>query len=100
MKTEIAKLIFEMNQCHPNADYLRNAKLDEITALLSKDAANTIDFLNQADEDVIAEILGIIDEVSYNLQSLAYISCIEGLVSKFPNLNVQIWLDNAKDAMN
>src|SRR5687767_5554759 len=73
---------------------------NELTELLSANEVATIEFLSSLDdEDAVARISSVFDDVAAKLQSQAFIDCIESMVPRFPNLLLRHRVDAARSMM-
>ena len=73
---------------------------NELTEVLSANEAATIEFLRSLeDENAVARICSVFDDVAGRLQSQAFIDCIESMVPRFPNLLLRHRVDAARDLM-
>lgn len=61
---------------------------NEMTELLSTNEIDTINYLNQCNEKDLYYISEIFEDISENLQSKKFISCLRSLDKKFPQLDM------------
>lgn len=97
MKQKIEAIISKIKKKHAD-DPTINDDLDVITAMLSKNANSTITTLYELDEEEIDWICGLFPEISAALKSQSFLNCISSLKSKFPSLDMDHWIEAAKQA--
>ncbi|HLP55216.1 MAG TPA: hypothetical protein VK151_09310 [Fluviicola sp.] len=94
MKTQIEEIIKRINSLH-HEDPEIPTELDKITHLLSQNLDNTIEVLNTLDEHSINWVCSSFPEISAALESKRFIASIKQLQDKFPNLDLEIWINEA-----
>lgn len=72
---------------------------DELTEVLSKDEERTIGYLKVCSEEEIEWISEVFEDVAYRLQSETFISCLDWLCDKYPNIPIKESVDTAKSYM-
>jgi len=70
---------------------------DELTCLLSVDLRDTINYLNGCNEKEIGFLSAVFEDVAYCLKSNKYITALEDIKNKFPNLNLEPIISLAKE---
>jgi hypothetical protein len=100
LETSVYNIVDQINKLHledPRVyDYW-----DDLTKVLSADEKLTIEFLdNLDDKNTVNTISSVFEDVAYRLQSLAFITCIESLQTKFPDLLLEHMVDAARNTIN
>lgn len=96
IKNLIDKLLVERKQKQMEDDYGIQAYWDKMVELLSKDAHQTIQYLQNCAEEDIYFISEVFEDISERLQSPEYILCLRELDKKFPNLDMTKDIDLAE----
>lgn len=94
-RVELKRLLSERKQLDINDPSVENY-WDVLTEHLSKDASDTISYLNSCAEEDLYWLSEVFDEVSYNLQSKNFIICIEELDKKYPKAELTSDVESAK----
>ncbi len=72
----------------------------ELTLLLTKDENETLSLLSTIENaDIVEDISSVFDDVSFELQSEAFIKCITQLDNQFPEKNLGNAVEAAKNNM-
>lgn len=90
------KILAERKQKHVEDDYGIQECWDKMVELLSKDAHQTIQYLQNCSEEDIYFISEVFEDISERLQSPKYILCLRELDKKFPNLDMTKDIDLAE----
>lgn len=72
---------------------------NDLTQIFSKNEQATIEYLNNCSESQIEWISEVFEDISENLQSEEFIDTLEKLQKKFPNLDLEIDISYAKEAL-
>lgn len=80
---KIKKDVLYMEYAHVN-DPKTMILLDEIEDLLLKDETQAIKIINQLDLLCIEWIYSCFERMSYEFNSIDFVTCVEGLLDKFP----------------
>lgn len=83
LKNKILELIKIVDSKHIN-DPSSDTEMDKITELLLENVDNTINFLNEANEDILGWVCSDFEELSYKFQSKEFIECLKKLEEKYP----------------
>ncbi len=94
MKTQIIEIIKRIDNLHQE-DPKIYTELDKITNLLSQNLDKTIEVLNTLDEHSINWVCSSFPEISAVFESETFIVSIKKLKDKFPNLDLEIWINEA-----
>lgn len=92
---QVSSILSKRKTLHPN-DPTVEQYWQELTVLLSKDENATIALLDQSTADDISWLSEVFEDVSEQLQSKSFIHCIEKLSSKFPELELDEFIEEAK----
>lgn len=96
---EVIALVEQVNKLH-SEDPKVYEYWDKLTVLLSRDERSTIKLLNcLGDSNILEDLSSVFDDVSRNLQSTDFISCIESLEKRYPELMLEHMVQAAKDAL-
>lgn len=96
---EVKKVIDERQNINPNDPRICD-KWEEITTIFTKSENDTIEYLNNCnDENIIYYLSEVFDDISLGLQSKKFIECIEHLGNKFKNLDLEIDIFDAKQML-
>lgn len=83
---------------------LNNPKLYDywsvFTELLSKDIYQTIKFLDGCTEDEIYWLSEVFEDISYKVNSKAFIDCLKRLEKKFPNIDLADDIKSAEECID
>ncbi|WP_088809392.1 MULTISPECIES: hypothetical protein [unclassified Listeria] len=96
---KIENLINERKELLPD-DPRINEIWDELTQIFSEDEKTTIEYLNNCSESQLKWISEVFEDISENLQSEDLIDTLEKLQKKFPNLDLEMDISYAKEALN
>lgn len=92
----IEKVIEERKNLHIN-DPCVEKKWNELTQIFTQNEDSTIAYLNSCCKENIYWISEVFEDISEELQSARFIDCIEQLVIKYPDLNLEqdvLWAKN------
>lgn len=95
---EIEKIIEERKKIHSD-DPRVVEKWNELIKIFIQNEENTIAYLNGCCKENIDWISEIFEDISEQLQSSRFIECIEKLVVKYPDLNLEQDILYAKEAL-
>jgi hypothetical protein len=99
LATDVCNIIHKIEALHLEDPGI-SKYWNELTEVFSANEVATIEFLRALeDEDAVARISSVFDDVASRLQSQAFIDCIESMVPKFPNLLLRHRVDAARDMM-
>lgn len=84
MKSRFDKYIAERKTIHANDSFATYKKSDELIGLLSENENETINLIRHASKEEIDCISEVMEEVSVNLNSEAYISVLQEVDLKYP----------------
>ena len=73
---------------------------DELMQIFSEDEKATIEYLNSCSESQLEWISEVFEDISENLQSEDFIDTLEKLQKKFPDLDLEMDISYAKEALN
>ncbi|MBC1921232.1 hypothetical protein [Listeria grayi] len=96
---KIKNLINERKELLPD-DPKTNEIWDELTQVFSEDEKETIEYLNNCPENQLEWISEVFEDISESLQSEDFIDTLEKLQKKFPNLDLEMDISYAKEALN
>lgn len=100
LKTKCIKLFTEIKKLHPNDDFSRYEKWGKLTEIFSANIDDTISLLKQANEEEILWASSVFEDVAFMVKSDDYIHCLEGLVQKFPTLDLEHIVEISKSYHN
>jgi hypothetical protein len=100
LETSVYNIVDQINELH-----IEDPKVydywDDLTKIFSADEKLTIEFLySLEDKNVINTISSVFEDVAYRLQSPAFITCIESLQTRFPDLPLEHMVDAARNTIN
>lgn len=75
-------------------------KWAEIAIILSENIDETIEYLNNCNEEEIYWISEVFDDISEQTKSIKFIECIEKISEKYPNLDLEKDIFYARKALN
>lgn len=90
------KILIERKEKYIEDDYGIQKCWDKMVEILSKDANQTIKYLQNCSEEDIYFISEVFEDISEQLQSPKYILCLRELDQKFPNLDITKDIDLAE----
>jgi hypothetical protein len=96
IKLEVSNIIAERRKLHVNDPSVENY-WDKLTDILIRDENTTIQFLDNSDSDTIMWISEVFEDVSEQLNSMEFIKCLEGLNNKYPKLNLESFVNGARN---
>ncbi|GIP58306.1 hypothetical protein MKX50_01615 [Paenibacillus sp. FSL W8-0186] len=83
---------------------LNNPKLYDywtaFTELLSRDIDQTIEFLDSCTEEEIYWLSEVFEDISYKVNSRAFIDCLKRLENKYPNIDLADDIKSAEDCID
>ena len=74
-------------------------KWNELTQIFIQNEESTIAYLNSCCKENVDWISEIFEDISEQLQSSRFIECIEQLAIKYPDLNLEQDILNAKEVL-
>lgn len=72
---------------------------EELTQIFSQDEKLTIEYLNNCPESQLEWISEVFEDISENLQSEYFIDTLEKLQNKFTDLDLEVDISYAKEAL-
>lgn len=97
--SHIKKLLKERSELE-----LNNPKLYDywaaFTELLSRDIDQNIEFLDRCTEDEIYWLGEVFEDISYQVNSRAFIDCLKRLEKKYPDLDLANDIKTAEEFMD
>ena len=96
IKLEVSNIIAERKKLHVNDPSVENY-WNKLTDVLIRDENTTIQFLDNSDSDTVMWISEVFEDVSEQLNSMEFIKCLEGLNNKYPKLNLEPFINEAKN---
>lgn len=72
---------------------------DELKKIFSQDEKSTIEYLNNCSESQLEWISEVFEDISENLQSEDFIDTLEKLPKKYPDLDLEMDISYAKEAL-
>jgi len=84
-----------------NALHLNDPKImqywDELTCVLTEDEKETLFLLeNLNDKELIEDISSVFGEISRKLRSMKFVSCVEAMRDRYPELMLEHMVEDAK----
>ncbi len=95
-KNEMDTMLKKRKGLNINDDFGIAKCWNEMTVLLTQNENETIDYLNECNEDDLYYISEIFEDISEQLQSERFITCLRNLDKKFPNLDMAKDIDIAE----
>ncbi|WP_088825384.1 hypothetical protein [Listeria goaensis] len=96
LKNEMDAILEKRKSLNINDDFGIEKCWNEMTVLLTQNEDETIDYLNECIEDDLYYISEIFEDISEQLQSEKFITCLRKLDKKFPKLNMTKDIDIAE----
>jgi hypothetical protein len=87
MKTKILEILNRIKNKHLN-DPSKINDFEEITELLLLNIKETIELINELNENSLEWISSNFEELSYKFQSKDFVDCVKNLLIKFPNSSI------------
>ena len=94
----IEKIIEERKKLHLDDPRIVE-KWNELTQILTQNEESTIAYLNSCCKENVDWISEIFEDISEKLQSSRFIECIEQLLIKYPDLNLEQDILYAKEVL-
>ena len=95
-KNKMEAILKERKGLNINDDYGIEKCWNEMTILLTQNEDETIDYLNECNEENLYYISEIFEDISEQLQSKRFITCLRNLDKKFPKLDMTKDIDIAE----
>ncbi|MDO5417191.1 MAG: hypothetical protein Q4F29_08330 [Lachnospiraceae bacterium] len=96
IEEKMKKIISKRREKYIEDDYGIQECWNEMIKILSEDVSVTIEYLENCSEEDLYFISEIFEDVSEQLQSQRYISCLRILDKKFPKLDMKKDIDLAE----
>ncbi|MBC1242593.1 hypothetical protein [Listeria welshimeri] len=96
LKNEMDAILKKRKGLNINDDFGIEKCWNEMTVLLTQNEDETIDYLNECNEDNLYYISEIFEDISEQLQSERFITCLRKLDKKFPKLDMTKDIDIAE----
>ena len=99
MHEQLVEICEKIYKLHPN-DPIISQYWDQLTEILSRSEDETVAYFNDAnDKKMIYTVCSVFADVAYELQSQRFIDCIEDVQKRNPDLNLERFIERAKDNM-
>lgn len=95
-KTRVEQLIEERIGFHPNDDLRTYKYWEEISDFMATDETNTIKFLDESDKETANWMSEIFEDLSAKLKSSKFIECLERLSERYPEENLESFIEDAR----
>ena len=96
LKNEMDTILKKRKGQNINADFEIEKCWNKMTILLTQNEDETIDYLNECNEDDLYYISEIFEDISEQFQSERFITCLRKLDKKFPNADMTKDIDFAE----
>ncbi|EHR4851839.1 hypothetical protein KUB85_002185 [Enterococcus faecalis] len=96
LKNKMEAILKERKGLNINDDYGIEKCWNEMTIFLTQNEDETIDYLNECNEENLYYISEIFEDISEQLQSKRFITCLRNLDKKFPKLDMTKDIDIAE----
>ena len=96
LKNEMDTILKKRKGQNINADFEIEKYWNKMTILLTQNEDETIDYLNECNEDELYYISEIFEDISEQFQSERFITCLRKLDKKFPNVDMTKDIDIAE----
>ena len=96
LKNKMEAILKERKGLNINDDYGIEKCWNEMTILLTQNEDEKIDYLNECNEENLYYISEIFEDISEQLQSKRFITCLRNLDKKFPKLDMTKDIDIAE----
>jgi len=95
-KSRVEQLIEERKGFHPNDDLRTYKYWEEVSDFMAADEASTIKFLNECDKETANWMSEVFEDLSEKLKSSKFIECLERLAKRYPNGNLESFIEDAR----
>lgn len=96
LKNEMDTILKKRKGQNINDDFEIEKCWNKMTILLTQNEYETIDYLNECNEDELYYISEIFEDISEQFQSERFITCLRKLDKKFPNVDMTKDIDIAE----
>ncbi len=96
LKNEMDTILKKRKGQNINDDFGIEKCWNKMTILLTQNEYETIDYLNECNEDELYYISEIFEDISEQFQSERFITCLRKLDKKFPNVDMTKDIDIAE----
>lgn len=97
MLNKVKNVIIERIQINDEDDFNIEKCRNKLIDFLSENAKQTINILEQFDENEILYVSEVFEEIAYNLQSTEYIKCLRDIEKKYPNIDISDSIEVAEE---
>ncbi|MEW7278195.1 hypothetical protein ABW636_06335 [Aquimarina sp. 2201CG1-2-11] len=95
-KSRVGQLIEERKSFHPNDDLRTYKYWEEISDFMAADEISTIKFLEECDKETASWMSEVFEDLSERLKSNKFIDCLERLAKRFPDQNLESFIQDAR----
>lgn len=97
MLSKVKNVISERIQINDEDDFNIEKCRNKLIDFLSENVKQTINILEQLDENEVLYVSEVFEEIAYNLQSTEYIKCLRDIEKKFPNIDISDSIEVAEE---
>ena len=97
MLSKVKNIISERIQINDEDDFNIEKCRNKLIVFLSENVKQTINILEQLDENEVLYVSEVFEEIAYNLQSTEYIKCLRDIEKKYPNIDISDSIEVAEE---
>ena len=97
MLSEVKNVINERIQINDEDDFNIEKCRNKLIDFLSENVKQTINILEQLDENEVLYVSEVFEEIAYNLKSTEYIKCLRDIEKKYPNIDISDSIEVAEE---
>lgn len=97
MMNEVKQLIDERRKLNDEDDYNIEKCRNKLINILSQNISQTINIFDKLTSNEVLYASEIFEEVSFNLQSVEFIKCLNRISKKYPKLNIRDSIEVAEE---
>jgi hypothetical protein len=97
MLSKVKNVISERIQINDEDDFNIEKCRNKLIDFLSENVKQTINILEQLDENEVLYVSEVFEEIAYNLQSTEYIKCLRDIEKKYPNIDISDSIEVAEE---
>ncbi len=97
MLSKVKNVISERIQINDEDDFNIEKCRNKLIVFLSENVKQTINILEQLDENEVLYVSEVFEEIAYNLQSTEYIKCLRDIEKKYPNIDISDSIEVAEE---
>ncbi|WP_137657450.1 hypothetical protein [Listeria newyorkensis] len=95
----VTDIVNRRKSLHPDNPNVQE-EWERLTNIFIQNENETLEYFQNCSPEILAWLSEVFEDISAVLQSEQFITCIEGLALKYPDLDLELDISYAKQSMN